>query len=117
MFAVAGIAGGAIACSTGPTTDNSAPILVFAEPQDGDTVSGTVNITVQAVDDDLVVSVLIQADGDTLTVDPSSPYQAVWNTGALVDGSSHQLRAVARDPAGNTGTQQINVVVRRTPPN
>lgn len=111
------VAGPVLACGgLGPGGDTSEPLVAFDAPRQGDTVSGTVNITVQAFDDDRVLSVRMFVDGVQLTEDPSSPYQASWNAGPAANPTTHTLRAEARDVSGNLGTAEITVVVaQRTP--
>ncbi len=107
----------ALACGVGPVTDASAPLIAFENPQQGDTISGsTVNVIVQAIDDDRIVSVKIFADGQLLTEDAIEPYQTTWLTSGLQDSTTHTLRAEARDPGGNSASIQISVLVRRLPP-
>lgn len=111
------VAGPVIACGgLGPSDDTSAPLVTFDIPRQGDTVSGTVNVTVEAFDDDFVVAVRIFVDGTQLTDDPSSPYQASWNAGSAASPSTHTLRAEARDGSGNVGTAQVTVVVAQRAP-
>jgi hypothetical protein len=106
-----------VACGgLGTTSDSTAPLVTFDIPRQGDTVSGAVNITVQAFDDDGVLAVKIFADGVQLTEDPSDPYQAPWNAGGTTTATTHTLRAEARDLSGNVGTAQITVVVKDRAP-
>jgi hypothetical protein len=111
------VAGSAVACGgLGPSDDTSAPLVTFDVPRQGDTVSGAVNITIAAFDDDGVVAVRIFADGTQLTDDPSAPYQATWNAGPGANPTTHTLRAEARDASGNVGTAQVQVVVAQRAP-
>jgi len=82
----------------------------------GDTLSGTVNITIEAFDDDGVLAVRIFVDEVLLTEDPSAPYQGLWNTGSGADPITRTLRAEARDFSGNLGTAQVTVVVKDRAP-
>jgi hypothetical protein len=111
------VAGLVVACGgLGPSDDTSAPLVTFDIPRQGDTVSGTVNVTIAAFDDDGVVAVRIFVDGTQLSEDPSSPYQASWNAGSGASPSTHTLRAEARDVSGNVGTAQVTVVVAQRAP-
>jgi hypothetical protein len=110
------VAGLIVACGGLDTDDSSSPLVAFDVPRQGDTVTGTVNITVEAFDDDAVLAVRIFVDGTQLTDDPSSPYQAAWNTPAATNPTTHTLRAEARDLSGNVGSAQITVVVRERAP-
>jgi hypothetical protein len=111
------VVGPVVACGgLGPSDDTSAPLVTFDIPRQGDTVSGTVNITIAAFDDDGVVAVRIFVDGTQLTDDPSAPYQASWNAGSGASPITHTLRAEARDVSGNVGTAQVTVVVAQRAP-
>ncbi|MGH7559966.1 MAG: Ig-like domain-containing protein [Gemmatimonadales bacterium] len=99
----------------GPTSDGAAPLVSFDIPRQGDVVSGTVQITVQSVDDFGVAAVRIFVDGNQIAEDISSPYQGIWNTASLQDGTSHTLRAESRDFAGNVGVAQVTVTVQNNP--
>jgi hypothetical protein len=111
------VAGPVLACGgLGPSDDTSSPLVTFDAPRQGDTVSGTVNIAVQAFDDDQVLAVRILVDGVQLTDDPSAPYQAIWNAGPGANPTTHTLRAEGRDVSGNVGTIEITVVVAERAP-
>lgn len=111
------VAGPVVACGDlGPSDDGTAPLVTFEAPQQGDTVSGTVFVTVDAFDDDRVVAVRIFVDGAQLTDDPSAPYQASWNAGGGAIATTHTLRAEARDASGNVGMAQVTVVVAQRAP-
>ena len=111
------VAGPVVACGgLGPSDDTSAPLVTFDIPRQGDTVSGAVNVTIAAFDDDGIVAVRIFVDGTQLTEDPSAPYQASWNAGSGAAPSTHTLRAEARDVSGNVGTAQVTVVVAQRAP-
>jgi hypothetical protein len=106
-----------VACGgLGPSDDSTAPLVTFDVPRQGDTVSGTVIVTIAAFDDDGVVAVRIFVDGTQLTDDPSAPYQASWNAGGGANATTHTLRAEARDVSGNVGTAQVTVVVAQRAP-
>src|SRR3989449_7805071 len=73
-------------------------------PANGATVSGTITVTANASDNVGVASVQFQLDGANLgSLDTTSPYSVSWNT-ATASNSSHILRAVAKDAAGNSTT-------------
>lgn len=90
------------------TVDQEPPIVTLLYPVDGDTLSGSVNVTVNVFDNIGVVKVDFFIDGGsngapniTLT-DP--PWIYLWNTSGLVDGHLHSLYIKAYDAAGNIGT-------------
>ena len=79
----------------GPSDDTSSPLVNFEVPRQGDTLSGTVNITIEAFGDDGVLGIFV--DGVLSTEDPSAPYQGLRNTGSGADPISRTLRAEARE--------------------
>jgi hypothetical protein len=88
---------------SGPS-DTTAPSVSVTSPAAG-SVAGTLTLTANATDAVGVASVEFRVDGASLGApDTSAPYQAYWNTGALANGSSHTVTAVARDAAGNMAT-------------
>ncbi len=71
--------------------------------------TATDNVGVKKVDFYIDTGII----GSTTT----SPYYAVWNTKALVDGSKHLVYAIGRDAAGNPGSSiYVNITMDRTPP-
>ena len=95
--------------------DTTKPIVVITAPRDGDTVSSTITISANAVDDTAVAGVQFKLDGVALGAeDASSPYSVSWNTTAVANGA-HVLTAVARDTSNNTAVSlSVNVVVLNT---
>ena len=95
--------------------DTTKPIVVITAPRDGDTVSSTITISANAVDDTAVAGVQFKLDGVALGAeDASSPYSVSWNTTAVANGA-HVLTAVARDASNNTAVSlSVNVVVLNT---
>jgi|GEM_PF-2168548 len=100
--------------------DGVAPIVAITSPSPGD-VSGTINITADATDNTGVAGVQFQLDGvDLGAEDLDAPYSISWNTTTATNGN-HNLRAIARDAAGNitissTVIVNVNNVVDVTPP-
>jgi chitodextrinase len=96
--------GGPIAPPPPPTPDATKPTVGVTAPSSGATVSGTVAVTADAVDNVGVVGVQFKLDGANLgTEDMVSPYAVDWNTVGAAN-ASHVLTATARDAAGNTAT-------------
>jgi hypothetical protein len=95
--------------------DTTKPVVVITAPRDGDTVSGTLSVSANAVDDVAVAGVQFRLDGVALGAeDTSAPYSVSWNTTTAANGA-HVLTAVARDTANNTaGSLSVNVVVLNT---
>ena len=93
--------------------DTTAPVVSVTTPATGTTVSGTIALTAAASDNVGVSSVWFTVDGVTIGAeDTTAPYQQTWNTTSAANGT-RQIRAVARDTAGNTATSApVTVTVR-----
>jgi len=86
----------------------------ITSPGNGQTVSGTINVTASASDNVGVAGVQFTLDGSPLGGQvTSSPYTRSWNTVGASAGS-HTLTATARDAAGNTRTASISVNIAGT---
>jgi len=101
---------------TCPPADNSPPTVSITSPASGATVSGTINVTANASDNQGVAGVQFKLDGANLGAeDTASPYAVSWNTTTASNGS-HTLTAVARDSAGNSTTSSpVTVTVSNAP--
>lgn len=104
------------------TTDNvdSAPSVAWVSPSDGDTVSGSVSIRIDATDDaDTEGSPTVEWQVDdgtwrTATYDSSSGYyEDTWDSTGVSDGE-HTLDARASDSAGNVSAQSTVTVTVTT---
>ena len=95
--------------------DTTRPVAVITAPRDGDTVSGTLAVAANAVDDIAVAGVQFKLDGVALGAeDTSAPYSVSWNSATVANGV-HVLTAVARDAANNKAESlSVNVVVLNT---
>lgn len=103
-----------------PPTDVAAPIASISSPSSGATVSGSVDVGVDAADDVGVVSVDLLVDGQTVGTDTTAPYLISWDSSSVANGA-HELTAVARDAAGNAGasgpvTVLVDNVADTSPP-
>ena len=88
----------------GAPPDTVPPTVSVTSPTGG-AVGGTLTVTANASDAGGVASVEFRVDGASLgAADLTAPYQAFWNTGALANGSTHSVTAIARDTIGNTTT-------------
>ena len=88
----------------GVSGDTTPPTVTMTSPAAG-SLTGTVKITANAADAGGLASVDFRVNGVSLgPADTASPYEVFWNTGALADGSSHTVTAIARDNAGNATT-------------
>ncbi|MFT4891171.1 MAG: subtilisin [Halobacteriales archaeon] len=103
----------------GGSTD-SAPSVSWANPADGDTVSGTITVQISASDSedsDDSLDVTYNVDGgssrSTTYNSTSGYYEDSWDTTTVSDGD-HTLEANATDSAGNTSTSSITVTTDNT---
>ncbi|MEO0146093.1 MAG: Ig-like domain-containing protein [candidate division WOR-3 bacterium] len=78
------------------------PVVRIVSPLNGDTVSDTVMVIVDAFDPSGVRRVLLRADGEDVGPDSTSPYQIPWPTAELYD-QEHRLVAIAYDRWDNEG--------------
>jgi hypothetical protein len=95
------------------TVDNTDPTVSITSPTEGETVSGTIDVTADASDATSgVTQVEFFVDGSSIGVDTSEPYAVSWDTTTVSNGS-HELTAVATDGAGNTATSDpVTVTVQ-----
>lgn len=99
------------------TVDNVAPTVSITSPATSTRVTGTINVDATASDNVSVAGVQFKLDGVNLGAeDTVSPFTISWDTTTTTDGT-HNLTALARDPAGNTTTSStISVTVDNTGP-
>ncbi|MFB6346160.1 MAG: Ig-like domain-containing protein [bacterium] len=92
------------------TVDNTPPdVTSITNPSDGDTVSDTVSIEVNASDTESGLNkVEFLVDGADIGTDKSSPYQVDWSSSSVPDGD-HVLTAIGYDTASNTRSDSITV--------
>ena len=97
--------------------DASPPVVRFTSPAPGALLSGagSASVQVEASDDDAVSEVDLYTepgdhDSGYLTYWSGPPFQYTWDLGYVAPGP-HQLRAIARDRAGNTTTATLDVEV------
>jgi len=100
------------------TVDNidDAPTITITNPSEGETVSGTVTITVDATDDDGVTQVEFFVNDASIGVDSdgSNGWSVSWDTTAYSDNTSYTLTATATDTAGQNSSSSISVSVDNT---
>lgn len=94
---------------TSTLDDTTPPRVAITSPTEGQTVSGSVNIAVDATDDTGVVSVDLSVDGVVIASDTSAPYTFIWDTRSATNGP-HTLGATGRDAMLNVG-DSLPVVV------
>src|SRR3984893_11222371 len=92
------------------TGDTAPPTVSVTAPTNGATVSNTVAVTANASDNIGVASVQFQLDGANLGAAlTAAPYIYSWDT-TKANNSSHTVKAIAKDDAGNTGTSGLVTV-------
>ena len=95
--------------------DNTKPNVSITNPGDGEQVIGTVTITVDAGDANGIAWVAIYINGTLVSNQTGpGPYTYDWNTTRESPGT-YTIEAVAVDPAGNTESDSVNVLVNPTP--
>jgi hypothetical protein len=96
-------------------SDTTPPTVTMTAPAAGATVTSTTTVSANATDNVGVAGVQFQLDGINLGAEiVIPPYTLSWNTTLVTDGP-HALRALARDPAGNTSTSAaVDVTVSNT---
>ena len=94
--------------SEGPV-DNP-PVVEITNPADGAIVSGTIDVTADASDDDGVTQVEFFLDGLSIMVDTTAPYSTSWDSASVGDGF-HEITAIATDTIGQDTSDTISVVV------
>ncbi|WP_233261806.1 Ig-like domain-containing protein [Vitiosangium sp. GDMCC 1.1324] len=83
--------------------DVTPPTVSVTSPTGGATVSGSVSLSANAVDDYLMSRVEYFLDGTSLGSTPYGPsYGYIWNSRSVTNGA-HTLVAKAYDSAGNVG--------------
>jgi hypothetical protein len=99
------VAIGLAACSDDDSSSNdtTAPTVAISTPTAGTQVSGAVEVTGAASDNDRIVLVEFFAGGSSIGSDTTSPYAVSWSTAGTANGDV-QLTARATDASGNTAT-------------
>lgn len=92
--------------------DTSAPAVTIAAPSAGAVVTGTVDVTGSASDNDALSSVAISVDGGGWQpASGTTSWSWSWNTAGLIDGS-HTIAARVTDGSGNVTTRSESVSVQ-----
>jgi uncharacterized protein (TIGR03118 family) len=99
----------------GPTPpDIVAPTVAITAPAEGATVSGSVPLTVNAVDNVGVVSVEYFVGGVSIGTSTTVPFTLNWNSNSVANGA-RTVTAQAKDAFGNaTSALAVNVTVNNT---
>lgn len=111
------LAGNKTVFSTSVTVDNTLPSVSINTPSPGMYIRGATTIQVSFSDSSPVtwIAIFINDDLRFSASNPSSPYNASWDTTAESDGTK-TIRAVVYDIVGNSNEASISVVVDNTPP-
>lgn len=98
-----------------PTPDTVVPSISFASPDTDATVSGTVTVKANVMDNAGVAYARFAMDSIVLKTDESAPYEVTIETGAYTNGS-HVLSVLARDTSGNTASANRNFIISNQVP-
>lgn len=93
-----------------PSSNNTLPVVSIIYPSDGQTVSGLINIQVEATDNTGISKVLFYIDDICVSTDTTSPYSYSWDTTMVSDGQ-HTIKAVAYNISGSSSSVSISVNV------
>ena len=93
--------------------DNVPPTISISNPVSGQTVSGTINFTVNVDDNIGIAQVEFFIDGYSLGIVTEEPYSLLWDTSSNIGahGDEHALSAIVIDTAGNTSFSQPILVI------
>jgi len=93
--------------------DNVPPTISISNPVSGQTVSGSINFTVNVDDNVGITQVEFFIDGYSLGVVTEEPYSYLWDTTSNIGahGDEHALSAIVIDTAGNTSFSQPILVI------
>lgn len=97
-----------------PTADTTGPTLSLAVSTATLTSAGDVRFDATATDSSGVRNVTFKLGGQTLAVDPDSPYQAS-RAFTSADNGTYTVQAIATDTHGNTSTAEQTFVVSISP--
>ncbi|HJQ42105.1 MAG TPA: Ig-like domain-containing protein, partial [Jatrophihabitantaceae bacterium] len=104
--------------------ENTAPTGALTAPVNGASVPASATLTSSSADSSSGVftanfqySVSGSGSWTSIGIDPSSPYSVTWDTSALTQGGSYDLRVVTIDNASNTFTSPtVTVTVDKVAP-
>ncbi len=92
--------------------DNINPTGSFIYPLDGQQVSGEVNITIEANDNEAISQIVLYINGETIDTLYGPQYNYFWNTNELEENSLFSIYANIIDDEGNLTTiMPINVTI------
>jgi len=96
--------------------DTTLPMVQITSPENNSTISGVVDVNINASDNKGVEKVEIYIDGDWAGETTSEPWGFVWDT-ELWENADYTLQAQAYDTSDNVGTSNlVNVTVQNAVP-
>ena len=95
--------------------DIQKPSVSITGPTEGAIVSGNVQVTAAAVDNQEVSKVVFAIDGVWAARDTTAPYSFTWDTSNYANGV-HEIQATADDLAGNSSKHILYVTTDNTAP-
>ncbi|MEJ2048336.1 MAG: Ig-like domain-containing protein [Calditrichota bacterium] len=98
-------------CQIPDAPDTTPPLVAIIYPVNGQPVSGTVRIAVEAADETELSHVNLKIDGVARAQMRDQPFVYDWDTSPVADNQDHSLIAIAYDKSGNT-TISPGVLVR-----
>lgn len=101
---------GAGCLSVDSQDDAHPPTVRFITPENGATVSGTIQIEIEATDDTGILVVRLFRNNLFAAETQIPPYKFTWDTGGFVDGE-YNLTAQSTDLVGNQAVAEITVTV------
>lgn len=101
---------GAGCLSVDSQDDALPPTVRFISPENGATVSGTVEVEIGATDDTGIIVVRLFRNNVLAGETQVSPYKFTWDTGGFLD-DDYALTAQAVDLVGNQAVAAITVTV------
>lgn len=113
-YDAAGNTGNSAAVSLSVSNDKQPPTVSILSPSSGSTVSGTITVSVSAMDNEKVASVTLNIDGKDVAVSYGTSLRFSWNVPRVKGKQSPYSTITARalDAAGNTGSSSIRVTRR-----
>ncbi len=105
-------------CKDGPTGGGGGVDslrVTFASPANGAVVKGPTPLVATVTGANGAAKVKFILDAAPVLTDSTSPYEYVWDPTPLPNGSSHTLRLVATDGAGNADTTGFRTYIANYP--
>jgi len=98
----------ALGWNVGPV-DNP-PTVSLISPANASVITGAVTLSATANDDNGINEVVFKVDGSEVGSDTTAPYELIWNSANVSDGS-HTISATAIDTALQTKSDSVTITV------